>query len=103
MSLYYDAATILGNPDSVSGSLKSGVFSAKTLKSPPKQVFALISEATKWSSVLTEVIDKSQLLHLERKVRQPPIAYSRNILTDSRVNPPAFPQSRPPIGPRSTS
>ena len=69
MSLYYDAVTILENSGSTGGSLRSNVFGAKTLKCPPKQVYALLSEVTKWSSILTEVIEKSQLLHLERKVR----------------------------------
>lgn len=63
MSLYYESTPFLSQ-----GSLKSQVFSSKSLKSAPKQVFALVSEATKWSVVLTEVIENSQLLAYERKV-----------------------------------
>ena len=72
MSLYYDSASLLVSGDGLSGSLKSRVFNSKDLKSPPKQVFALVSEAAKWSPVLTEVVEKSQLLQMERKVH--PIA-----------------------------
>lgn len=67
MSLYYDAAPLLVSaPDSAS-SLKSQVFGSKDLKSPPKQVFALVSEASKWSPILVEVIEKSQLMQIKRK------------------------------------
>lgn len=62
MSLYYESAPFLHQD-----SLKSRVFSAQ-LKSKPKQVYALVSEASKWSSVLKEVVEKSQILTLERKV-----------------------------------
>ena len=69
MSLYYDAAPLLlASPDQAS-SLKSRVFTSKDHKSPPKQIFALVSEASKWSPIISEVIEKSQLLQLERKVR----------------------------------
>ncbi|MCJ1469110.1 hypothetical protein MMC07_007743 [Pseudocyphellaria aurata] len=63
MSLYYEAAPFLGR-----ASLKSQVFSSKGLKSTPKQVFALVSEASKWSVVLKAVIENSQLLSYERKL-----------------------------------
>lgn len=63
MSLYYESAPFLGH-----AALKSQVFSSKTLKSTPKQVFALVSEASKWSIILKEVIENSQLLVCERKV-----------------------------------
>lgn len=52
-------------------SLKTRVFSNKSLKSPPAQVYALVSEASKWSPVLKEVIERSRILQLERKVRSP--------------------------------
>ena len=68
MSLYYDAAALLMPSADQAGGLKSRVFNSKDLKSPPKQVYALVSEASKWSSVLSEVVEKSQLLRLERKV-----------------------------------
>ena len=68
MSLYYDAAPLLSSGDELSGSLKSKIFNSKDIKSSPKQVYALVNEASKWSSVLTEVIERSQLLQYERKV-----------------------------------
>lgn len=68
MSLYYDAAPLLVSSGDSDSSLKSKVFNSKDLKSPPKQIYALVIEAAKWSPVLVEVIEKSQLLKLERKV-----------------------------------
>lgn len=62
MSLYYESTPFL-----YQDSLKSGVFSGQ-LKSKPKQVYALVSETSKWSSILKEIIEKSQILTLERKV-----------------------------------
>jgi len=66
MSLYYDAAPLLVSKEA--GSLKSRVFGAKYLRSPPTQVFALLTEASKWSEILTEIIEKCGLLQQERKV-----------------------------------
>ena len=79
MSLYYDSAPLLVSDPDATTSLKAKVFRSKNLKSPPKQVFALVSEAAKWSSILVEVIEKAQLLHLERKVSKicPAIQYRR--------------------------
>lgn len=77
MSLYYDAAPLLVSASDAAGSLKSRVFSSKDLKSPPKQVFALVSEASKWSPVLVDVIEKSPLLQLERKVSKFPSKHRR--------------------------
>lgn len=71
MSLYYEAAAILANPEKVGGSLVSRIFKKKDLKSSPGQVFALIAEASKWSLVLKDVIEKCRLLAEERKVRDP--------------------------------
>ncbi|KAL8993456.1 MAG: hypothetical protein Q9188_007327 [Gyalolechia gomerana] len=68
MSLYYDAAPLLLSSQTPSGSLKSRVFGSKSLKNSPKQVYALVAEASKWSPILSEVIDKSQLLQHERKL-----------------------------------
>lgn len=68
MSLYFEAASILKLEEERAGSLKTKVFSNKSLKSPPAQVYALVSEASKWSPILKEVIEKSQILQLERKV-----------------------------------
>jgi hypothetical protein len=68
MSLYYEAAAILSNPEKVGGSLKSRIFGRKDLKSSPVNVFALVTETTKWSAVLKEVVERSGLLREERKV-----------------------------------
>ena len=67
MSLYYETAPFL-NTDSTSGSLKSRVFGARSIKSPPNQIFALASQTSKWSPVLAEVIERAQLLQHARKV-----------------------------------
>ncbi|KAM0436960.1 hypothetical protein ACHAPT_002675 [Fusarium lateritium] len=69
MSLYHEAAEVLSGSSSQGGSLKSRVFKKKNLKSSPNQVYALVLESCKWSPVLKEVIEKSELLKLERKVR----------------------------------
>ena len=68
MSLYYEADRFLVNSDQATGSLKSRVFTAKDLKSKPAQVFALVAKGSKWSPILKEVVEKSQLLTLEKKV-----------------------------------
>ena len=68
MSLYHEAADILSNPNAAGGSLKSRVYGKKNLKSPPNQIYALVLETCKWSPVLKEVIERSDLLKHERKV-----------------------------------
>ncbi|KAK7432785.1 hypothetical protein QQZ08_000647 [Neonectria magnoliae] len=68
MSLYHEAAEFLVGSSSGGGSLKSRVFKKKTLKSPPNQVYALVLESCKWSPVIKEVIEKSELLKHERKL-----------------------------------
>ena len=85
MSLYYDAAPLLLPKSDQSGSLKSRVFNSKGHKAPPKQIFALLSEASKWSPVLSEVIEKSQLLQLERKVRVSNLSPAGKVLTDQEA------------------
>ena len=65
MSLYFEAAKIIDEKSPVS--LKTRVYGNKTLKNPGG-VFALVSEATKWSGVLAQVIEKSGILGIERKV-----------------------------------
>jgi len=69
MSLYYEAADILSAPNNAGGSLKSRIFSKKDFKSQPAQIYALVIETCKWSFVLKEIIEKTELLKLERKVR----------------------------------
>ncbi|KAF2222489.1 S-adenosyl-L-methionine-dependent methyltransferase [Elsinoe ampelina] len=68
MSLYFEAAKILEDINEKHISLKERVFKDKELKSSPATVFALVSEAGKWSEILSEVIDRSQVLSLERKL-----------------------------------
>ena len=68
MSLYYEAADILCNADKAGGSLKSRIYGKKDLKSSPANVYALVSEATKWSAVLKDVVEKSGVLREEKKV-----------------------------------
>ena len=68
MSLYYEAAGLLSNFSNATGSLASRVYGNKALKSKPAHVFALISEATKWSGILSQVIEKAEVLRLEKKV-----------------------------------
>lgn len=67
MSLYHEAASVLQQDSSSGGNLRSRVFSKKDLKSPPNQVYALALETCKWSAVLAEVIDHSQILKHEKK------------------------------------
>ena len=88
MSLYYETAKYIINTDrgNGAGSLKTRIFGQKDTKCPPKQIFALATEATRWSEVLSEVIEKTQLLQHERKVRDSvlPIFHAMvKILTDS--------------------
>ena len=68
MSLYYEAASILSRDSSSGGSLKSRIYSDKSLKAAPPQIFALISEASKWDLLLKEVIENAGILPLEPKV-----------------------------------
>lgn len=67
MSLYHEAAGILSSSNE-GGSLKSRIYGKKDLKSPPAQLYALVFETCKWSLVLKEVIEASEILKSERKV-----------------------------------
>ncbi|KAK4039684.1 hypothetical protein C8A01DRAFT_46869 [Parachaetomium inaequale] len=58
----------LTGPSTHGGSLKSRIYGSKDLKSPPAQVYALAFESSKWSAVLKEVVENSQLLQKERKL-----------------------------------
>lgn len=69
MALYYEAAQLLTTVSDNGGSFKSRIYNSADLKSNPSHLFALISEASKWSPVLKEVIERSGILPLERKVR----------------------------------
>ncbi|KAI0543852.1 S-adenosyl-L-methionine-dependent methyltransferase [Xylaria curta] len=72
MSLYHETADILSAPSSTGGNLKTRLFGNgqknKKLKSTPQQIYALASETCKWSPVLKEVIESSELLRHERKL-----------------------------------
>ena len=59
---------MLTNAEKVGGSLKSRIYDKKDLKSNPAQLFALVTEASKWSGVLKEVVERSGVLKDERKV-----------------------------------
>lgn len=68
MSIYYDAATVLG-AESRAGSLKSRIYDNKLgLGSKPTHLYALISEAAKYDTFLKQVIDASNFLVQEPKV-----------------------------------
>ena len=68
MSLYHQAAAVLSTTRELHGSLKSRIFNAKDTKVAPGQVYALVSEAAKWSAILKEVVENSSLLVFERKL-----------------------------------
>lgn len=68
MSLYHESAEILAASQKNGGSLKSLVFGKKTWKSDPKALYALTTETAKWSTILSEVLEKSGLLKIEKKV-----------------------------------
>jgi len=73
MSLYHEAAGILDTVNKGKTSLKAEIFGKKTWKTDGKTLFALTSEAAKWSSILAEVVEKSGILKIEKQVRT--IAY----------------------------
>ena len=99
MSLYYDAAPLLLLNKDQAGSLKSRIFNSQSHKSAPKQIYALINEASKWSPVLSEVIEKSQLLQNERKVRSNNLSRAGKVLTDPGGHHVAVSEYRSPTGP----
>ncbi|KAH0560008.1 hypothetical protein GP486_003470 [Trichoglossum hirsutum] len=67
MSLYHEAASILTGPGG-GGSLKSRIYNNRALKSSPAHLYALVSETIKWSDLLREVVERSQLLSVEKKL-----------------------------------
>ncbi|KAK1086959.1 hypothetical protein LTR48_003074 [Friedmanniomyces endolithicus] len=71
MSLYHEAASILDETRAKKCSIKSLVYTTKKgkeWKSDPKALFALSTEAAKWSEVLAEVAGRSGVLGVERTV-----------------------------------
>lgn len=73
MSLYHEAADVLIRASKSTDSLSSLVYSDKKLKlkSKPAQVYALVVEASKWSPVISKIVEQAGLLKLERKVGAP--------------------------------
>ncbi|KAL7267840.1 hypothetical protein RUND412_009557 [Rhizina undulata] len=69
MSLYIEASEIISRPKD--GSLKSRIYSNSSLKSPPNRLYALIIETLKHQEILNEVIEKSGLLGIEKKLSHP--------------------------------
>ncbi|EGC44038.1 NOL1/NOP2/sun domain-containing protein [Histoplasma capsulatum var. duboisii H88] len=67
MSLYIDAASILYSDSGSGGSFKSRVYKSK-LRSPARQVYALITETAKWDILLKEVVENANFLPLEPKL-----------------------------------
>ncbi|KUL90401.1 hypothetical protein ZTR_01982 [Talaromyces verruculosus] len=60
MSLYYDASTILTpSSNNQGGSFKSRIYNSKSLKASPAQIYALVTEASKWDILLKEVIENA--------------------------------------------
>lgn len=68
MSLYHEAAQVLDTARKDGGSFKSIVFGKKDWKSNQKTLFALTTEATKWSEILSGVLENSETLRLEKQV-----------------------------------
>lgn len=62
MSLYHEASQVLTTATQNGGSLKTLIFGQKDWKSERKTLFALSTEAAKWSEVLSEVIERSDVL-----------------------------------------
>lgn len=71
MSLYFDAVSVLTAPSS-GGSFKSRIYNSRSLKANPAQIYALITEASKWDTLLKEVIEHTGILNLEPKVSSGP-------------------------------
>lgn len=67
MSLYIEASRIISRPRY--GGLRGAIYSDSSLKSRPEQLYALVIETLKHQEILNEVIDKSGLLGIEKKVR----------------------------------
>jgi len=95
MSLYYEAAALLTNPDRAGGSFKSRIFGKKDLKSNPAQTYALIVEATKWSAVLKGVIERAGVLKEERKVYAFPTSILQSYLVRVHTYRPGTAYARP--------
>ena len=71
MTRYHEAASFL-DPQSqqskVGGSLKSRIYGNDELKHNPAHIYALISETSKWSALLSSAIEIAGLLQHDQKV-----------------------------------
>lgn len=81
MSLYYEASDIISKGIRSQSALKHAIYDNKKLKSTPVTLFALVSEAIKWSEVLSDVIQKSALLNTERRVMSSVREHANRLLT----------------------
>lgn len=76
MTLYHEAASFIdpqSQQDRVGGSLKSRIYGNANLKHNPTHIYALISETSKCSAVLSSVIETAGLLEHEKKVCKRPL------------------------------
>lgn len=92
MSLYIEASSVLTE---TSGSLKSRIYhrhsSLPPLKSPHARLYALIIETLKHQELLNEVIEKSGILALERKVcRFPQSTQASLTMSSSTTRSPSY-------------
>ncbi|KAF2718740.1 S-adenosyl-L-methionine-dependent methyltransferase [Polychaeton citri CBS 116435] len=68
MALYHEAAEVINTAAQSGESIKATVFSKKSWKSDAKTLVALSIEAGRWSEILSEVIEKSELLKVEKQL-----------------------------------
>jgi len=69
MSLYLESSKIIARVNY--GGLRAAVYSDRSIKSKPEQLYALCVETLKHQEILNEVIEKSQILKVEKKVNPP--------------------------------
>lgn len=83
MSLYHEAASLLEAARKHDESIKSLVYSRKGWRSDPKTLYALCTEAAKWSEVLSEVVERSGILTVEKQVGD--ICFSALLMTPCHI------------------
>ncbi|PWW80158.1 S-adenosyl-L-methionine-dependent methyltransferase [Tuber magnatum] len=69
MSLYLESSKIIARVNY--GGLRAAVYSDRSIKSKPEQLYALCVETLKHQEILNEVIEKSQILKVEKKLTHP--------------------------------
>ncbi|RPA86162.1 S-adenosyl-L-methionine-dependent methyltransferase [Ascobolus immersus RN42] len=85
MSLYHEASQIITTfSNSKSGSLKALIYQNDALKSPKPNLYAVCSESLKHQEIINEIITRSGLLKLERKLTQ---ALAVPLVHDQLFNP----------------